>query len=479
MKTEAPSHALRHLKPLLLSVALLCAAAVPLANTHAAEDAAAETAQQEEEAPPPVHLDAMPVGHSGTTPWSFNPSWLLLFALAVPALTWVGFAWRRAILEDPTRMRRLGLRELQRLLAKMKRGDAVPQPQHLHAWLRASARTWGVGVSAPTASQVTQATRSLTDDATTSKWRELWVATERGLFAADTTPPKDWLDRASTAAAAVVPPRRERYFPNRLAYWIPTLAGIVLALGSFSSGSAFADAENAADPDTLADVADLAPQAEAAEKALQANWNDWSAHYNVAAYNIQHEAWSAAVAHGTAAFLLNPSSSEVRDNLRYALSQAQNVDATLRPLLFGSWYQRIPVWFSAAGWQQLAIFAALLTAVGLTALVLAIYLTPRRVLLIGGGSGFAAGLLVLVTSIASWNAYGKLHEATACILMQPVNLSPAPTDLVPTEETTPAGAGTVVHTQRAFLSWAQIAVDADHVGWVRRTAVMPLYASRS
>lgn len=469
------------LKPWLLCGSLLCAmAAHPFpamaADPTAVAASAADGASAEPEAPPPVHYDALPLGSDGRTPTALDPAWLLLFALVLPAATWVGMAWKRALDEDPTRLRRSGVRELRKLLARMRRADGSPEPQYLHAWLLAAARTWGVGVSAPTGKQVSQATLSLTgDEAVTRNWRELWQATERGLFAAGGRAPNGWLDEASKAAAAVVPPRRERLFPNRLAYWIPSLAAATLALSCFMSVQpAHADVDEAA-----AAIVDLTTANEAALKALEANWNDWAAHYNVAAYNIQHENWNAAIAHATASFLLNPSAKDTRDNLRYAITQTQAVDSTLRPMLFGSWYQRIPVLLSPSGWQRLGVFAGLLLTVSLTAMVLAIYLPTRKPLLIGGGSGIAAGLLLMTLVIGSWNAYGKLHDASACILLQPINLSPAPTDLVPREETSPANAGTIVQTRRSFLTWSQIAIDQDHVGWVRRTAVMPLYARAS
>jgi hypothetical protein len=470
-----------HLKPWLLCGSLLCTSMAHHSIAAAADEAATATANTSEsiataEAPPPVHYDALPLGSNGRTPAALDPAWLLLLALVLPAATWVGMAWKRALDEDPTRLRRSGVRELRKLLARMRRAPGMPEPQYLHAWLRATARTWGVGVSAPTGKQVTQATLSLTgDEAVTRNWRELWQATERGLFAAGGRTPNGWLDEASRAAAAVVPPRRERLFPNRLAYWIPSLAAATLTLSCFMSVQpARADVDEAA-----AAIVDLTTANEAALKALEANWNDWAAHYNVAAYNIQHENWNAAIAHATASFLLNPSAKETRDNLRYAITQAQTMDSTLRPMLFGSWYQRIPVLLSASGWQRLGLFAGLLLTASLTALVLSIYLPIRKPLLIGGGGGLAAGLIVMTVAISSWNAYGKLHDATACILLQPINLSPAPTDLVPREETSPANAGTIVQTRRSFLTWSQIAVDQDHVGWVRRTAVMPLYARAS
>jgi hypothetical protein len=467
------------IRPLLLWSAMLCCAlpcAAHAADATAAKPAADAQAQTEAEAATPVaHLDLLPLGESSATPTAMNPAWLLLLALLVPGAAWAGCAWKRALDADPMRIRRRGIRDLRRLLGKLRRSSATPQPQHLHAWLRASARAWGVAASAPTARELSQATASVSGDvAVTSKWRELWATAERSLFAADAKPPQDWLEHASSAAAGIEVPPRQHRLPNRIGYWLPSTAATMLltlaiAVASIAPGSAQADVE----------VAAVDEAQTAAIGALQHNWGDWAAHYNLAALHIRHERWNEAIAQATVAFLQNPSSGATRDNLRFALAQSQTVDPQLHNLLFGRWYQRVPVLFSAAGWQQLAIVAGLSLAAGMTALVFALYAARRKLpMRIAGGSAVAIGALLLGTSIASWNAYGALHQASACILVQHVNLSPAPTDLVPTEETSPAAAGSIVQMQRSFLGWSQVAVDADHSGWVRRNAVIPVYARR-
>src|SRR5882672_3632087 len=125
----------------------------------------------------------MTLGQLGGTPWSFNPAWFLLLSLGLPGLTWLGFAWKRALDEDPHRLRRSGLRELRRLLVRIRRSGAVPQPVHLHGWCHAAARTWDIRVSAPTGVQLSQSLQTLTrDPLSASAWRELWSMTERGLY---------------------------------------------------------------------------------------------------------------------------------------------------------------------------------------------------------------------------------------------------------------------------------------------------------
>src|SRR5688572_29768745 len=102
-------------------------------------------------------MQALPLGQLGSTPWSFSPLWFVALALIVPALAWLGLAWRRALLECPNRIRRAGVKEMRRLLKALHRTDTPPRPAHLHAWLRATARVWDVRTSAPRISEVSQA----------------------------------------------------------------------------------------------------------------------------------------------------------------------------------------------------------------------------------------------------------------------------------------------------------------------------------
>jgi hypothetical protein len=426
-------------------------------------------------------MEPLPLGEISATPWSFHPLWFVLLAVAVPAAAWLVFAWRRAFEEDPQRLRRSGVREMQRLLKGIRRSRSSPQSRHLHAWMRATARTWGVRASAPTSREVTQAVQAITSDAAvTSEWRTLWKETERGLFAADAAPPRDWLEQATSAAAEVKMPAREQRFPNRRRHWLPSVA-VAAALAASGMTPRAVKAELPAQP---AEAAVLAPEIDAqarqaAQKALELNWNDWAAHHNVALGQMQEANWNAAIAHATASFLQNPSSPATRDTLLVALGQTASADPHLRRMLSGMWYERVPALLSAAGWQRLAFVSGLLAAAGLTTMVLALYLPNRRALTVAGRSGFAAGVLAFAAATASWDAYGELSRPEAAILTQNVNLSPAPTDLVPTEETSPFAAGTVVRTHRSFLGWQQVSVGGKTLGWIRRNAVLPFYEKRS
>jgi len=87
--------------------------------------------------------------------------------------------------------------------------------------------------------------------------------------------------------------------------------------------------------------------------------------------------------------------------------------------------------------------------------------------------GFIHVLLVL--ALVAFNDYGMLASANSGILVQPVNLSPSPTELVPEAETIPASAGVVVLPERSFLGWRKISAGVNVSGWVRDNAMMPFY----
>jgi hypothetical protein len=448
-------------------------------------------------------MQSLPLGELAATPWSLSPFWFIAWALGVPALLWLGLAWRRALLECPNRIRRAGIKEMRRLLKSLQRSDAAPRPAHLHAWLRATARVWNIRTSAPCVGEVTQAAQAVSGDSTvSSRWTELWQTTEHGLYGPNDPPKRDWLQHATAVAATVDMPKRERLFPNRLGHWLPSLAAAMFIAIAFGSQS-FADVPWSSPPATSTATASAEPEvashplaeeqvdapseplaeevAEQAEAALKGDWNDWAAHRNLAVYQTQQGELNLAIAHAAAAFIQHPTGSDTRDALLAALGETEFVDRTLQQMLAGTWYQRAPTMLSPAGWQRLALFAALLTAGGCGVLVLSLYsgrqLQPFRSVVSWSGRGVAAlGAILLVAALASWNSYGAFGHPEAAILVQNANASPVPTDLVPTEETSPLSAGSVVIVGPSFLGWRKVEAEREISGWVRGNVLMPLYA---
>lgn len=430
-------------------------------------------------------MHPLPMGELAATPWSLSPLWFIALALGAPALLWFGLAWRRALLECPNRVRRAGIKEMRRLLKSLQRADTTPRSAHLHAWLRATARVWNIRTSAPCVVEISQAAHAISGDSIVSaRWRELWQRTEHGLYGPNAPSTQEWLQQATNVAGTVDMPKRERFFPNRLAHWLPSVAGAVLLVVMLGSAQSLADVPWSAPtsgvrvPSVEAESAELASEvSEDAQAALDADWNDWAAHRNLAAHQTQQGELSSAIAHAAAAFVQHPTGSDTRDALLAALGESEVVDSKLQRLLSGSWYERAPTLLSPAGWQRLALLAALITAAGFCVMVLSLYSRSSRDAVVWAGRGVAAlSAIVLVASITGWNAYGAFSDPEAAMLVQNANVSPVPTDLVPTEETSPLSAGSVVIAGRTFLGWRKVEGEREISGWVRGTALMPIYA---
>lgn len=458
-------------------------------------------------AAPPVHLSPLGPDSGGATPWGFSPLWFVLLSLLLPAILWTALAWKRAIEEDPHRLRRAGNRELRRLLARLQRAGGTPRPADLHAWLRAAARTWGVRVSAPTEGEVNRSLGALEGDAAIqARWRDLWKNAERRLYAADSNLSPGWVQETTSVANEVRIPPRKHWFPGRMRHWLPSVAACAFVLlaspcngllaaesDASSTPGAASSADQPASQSTEEDVRPaLAQDAKSAAalkaaqgpatNALRADWNNWTAHYDIAAQQMVQGNMDYAVAHLTAAFLQHPVSGDVQDNLRWSLQQAGSMDPTLRRLLYGAWFQRYPALLSPAGWQRLGLFAGLLIGGGLCALVLPIYMSRREhELRLAGRWAVASGIALLVVSVMSWNAWGDLHRPNAAMLVEGINLSPAPTDLVKDRETLPMTAGSLTLSQASFLGWKQVELPGlpggKVTGWIRSPYVMPLYAT--
>ena len=461
----------RFLVPLLNAATLL----MPLIAHAASIPAPAD-------APSPVHLSPLPLNTGGTTPWNFNPAWFGLLAVGLPALLWIGLAWKQALEDDQHRLRRAGSRELQRLLVRIRGAGRAPGSADLHAWCQAVARSWGVRAATPTGSQVSGSLSALeADTGKRTRWQELWRTAERCLYDKRGNLPPDWISDTTTAANDLRIPPREYWLPARLRHWLPPMAAVGWTCAILTIAHAPSQAANIASPTLDAKAtAILSAAQDPAARALHFDWNNWAAHYNVGAEQIIQGNIDYAVAHLTAAFLQHPSSSVVQDNLRWSLQQAGVMNPTLRRILYGAWFQRYPVLMSPAQWQRLALVGALIVGIALCALVLQLY-SPgfRDTLRSVGRYAAVSGTILLVVSIMAWNGWGELHHTNAAMLVEAINLNPAPTDLVRDRETIPVNAGSVALSESVFLGWKYVqlmGVPGNITGWSRSNYVMPLYA---
>jgi hypothetical protein len=403
----------------------------------------------------------LPVGQLGELPSALPPLLWLLPALLLPLLFWVALAWRHAYATEPMRLRRRGVRDLRRLCDELKR-ITTPTPQQLNRCLRSIAAAWDVRVAAPTAADIAGAVMRIDgQDDRARRWQALWSATERALYAADARLPAEWLRYLDASVSELAMPARAQPYPARQRHWLPSLSALALVLIAATPALT-----RAGDP----------PAADRAQwqQAVAAEGRDWAAHRNLARLQLDEGDWNAAVAHALASFLLR-GDADGRAVLDYALQQAGVGDPLLQGLFIERTRHGVPVLLTPSGWQRTAVLAATLLAAGLMLGVAGLYRARRRWWLGGGAAVALAGLGMIVVAQLGWSAYGDLRRADVALLLQPANLYPEPTDLVPQEETAPLAAGAVVRVRHRFLGWLQVQHADRPPGWLRSNAVMPLY----
>ncbi|WP_158768828.1 hypothetical protein [Paraglaciecola sp. L1A13] len=396
----------------------------------------------------------IPVGQIGDTVFSMPPLLWLLPALIVTLVFWTGLAWRRAWITEPMRRRRQGVRVLQRLRSDLSYNN-TPSVSQLKICLRGIADSWGIAEAAPASTHVRALVLSLNGkEAEAEKWHSLWLLSERGLYSANGCPAQAWLNSFEACVGKLQPPIRVHPYPSLRKHWIPSVATMVLVMFSVP--------------------APAAEQEEAWQQALQENSRDWAAHQNLARSMLDNNVLNPAMAHALSAFLLQ-SNSDTRQLLKASVASAGPGDPTLQNVFVDETFAGVPAHFSPAVWQRLAVLFALLIAIGLGVAVAGLYRKNRHYWFATGAVIAVCSISALIMSQISWSAYADLRHADAAIVLQPVNLLPEPTDLVPSEESSPLQSGAIVRVNREFLGWLQVKNAVGKQGWVRARTTMSLY----
>jgi len=404
----------------------------------------------------------VPVGQVGSLPWSVPPWLMLLPALLAVAIGWAGRAWWHAWVTEPMRQRRQGARALHRLLAEIA-DQAMLSPAQWHRLRRAVTQAWAIADAAPTGRAVVTAGGP---PEVAALWQKLWQDSERALFAASPALPDHWASELASAVGQTPLPERQQPYPTGLHHWFPQLgmaAMLVIALIPALS--------QAKDPPASA-------QTPAAwQQALEADGRDWAAHRNLATRQLTDGRPDLAMAHATAAFLLNGDEGS-RQLLQQTLQQVTFAAAPLKAIFVQRQWAGIPAWLTPVGWQRLAVIAAALLVGGGWLVVTGLYRSRSWPWIAGGGSLAGVSLMLLVFAQLGFSAYGTLACADAALVLQGTNVFPEPTDLVPEEDTAPLAVGAVVHVRGRFLGWTQVQPEGKAGGWVRSMAVMRVYGAR-
>lgn len=451
---------LRSMHRRMLTSVLLLGAVLLAAVAAAMDDGADSAADAAESALVPAA--PLPLGQLGDLPWGMPPLLLLVPALLLPALVWLGLAWRDAYATEPMRLRRQGVRELQRLRDQLQ--QAVPTPAQLRRCQRAIAAAWDVRSAAPTPDEIAAAVMTIHGNETEAdRWRVLWQESERALYAADAWLAANWSGDFAVAVTTLAMPERQQPYPSQRRHWLPQ--AVALAMVAVVLTPIMGQASDAPITDTAR-----------WQQALALDARDWAAHRNLARQQLAEQGpLNAAAAHALASFLLH-ADADARAVLDEALLQAGVGEPLLQTLFVEPQLKGLPAMQAPSGWEQFAVLAAAVLVVGLSLCLAGLYRRHRWRWISGGVVVAMVGLGALIAAQLGWSAYGDLRHADVAMLLQPANLYPEPTDLVPQEETAPLPAGAVVRIRHGFLGWLQVQHAGQAPGWVRRNAVMPLYA---
>jgi hypothetical protein len=404
-------------------------------------------------------LSALPAfaGVEVPAPHAFSPTRLWPLIVVPGAILWVVLAFERARRLDPNYPRARARALLARHLGRL---GPTPTPAELETWCELTARLLAITRAAPTRWDVFDGLAMAGEITDPMAWQRLWTEARAALFGADHHLPADWVARARVALGQTVILRANPVFPKKREHWLPrrlVLAGLLLLTPLPTKAQAV--------PDPLAPVLGQ----------LAAHPRDWSAHEQAAVLYAQGENWDAALAHGTAAFVLAPREESVADHLRKTLTQVERVDPGLRPLIAGNRVERIAAFASPGEWQEAAWCFLGLAVVGGCIVVVGFYLgrgwlRGGLVALVMGGGGVAVAARAL-------ELYGLLAKPNAACLTRQTDVRDIPSDLVEIRQTAPLQAGTIVTVEGNYFGWTRIVGRGNLTGWVRRDAVLPLYTA--
>ncbi len=411
----------------------------------------------------------LPTGAVAKIPRTISLPRSAAIALLPPLLLWAMLALEHARRSDPNFIHRRARGKLRRRLARIS-ATSAPTPADLENWCTLTADMWGVARVAPTYHDISNAIARFDAVPARDAWLSLWQEARRARFSERAQIGADWTMRARAAVEQTNFPRLTSLLPTRREHWVPRMA-VAVAL----AWPLLATRASAADATALYQSGHYAAARALWLQDLNVHPSDWGAHNNVALTYAQQDAWGAAAAHWTAAYIQQPAQPVVAANLRNAVAKLGTVDPLLRQMLEPAGYDRLASRLSPAQWQDLVQFALAGIALGLGLQIVSLYI-PRNVIWRPLGMTVALAALGLgAISEASVGRYGLLANAQAACVARSTDLRSIPSDLVEQQQTAPILPGTLVTITGSYFGWVRLGARDHILGWVRREAVLPLY----
>ncbi len=436
------------------------------------------------EAPPALPRAPKPGSASSSGPLRSSQ---LGQALALPVvglvLFWLGLALRRARRHDPEiDRRRAKAAVLEELEFIQHAGDPHEQRAALLRWQHETRTLLNLNHASPTA----RAVRDVANESAAS----LWKTSEDVLYAEGAELPAGWVDKARQWAQEIHVPRFNPFRAFKLRHLFPFLTGVAsLALLVLGTGLvatphlAKATEETSASSNTAATAAYEAGSFSEAEALfrgqLMAEPGDWVARYNLGLALAQQDQMVEAFAQSLSAFLLHPGDDDLRWNLRLLASRSEAMDPRLRPLIFPEGAQGLQARFalmaSPCSWQGLLFGGALFSCLCMGLLL--IHPEDRLKLPLRGYATpvLGASLLLVCLSTFALFSYGPAARQHAALVLETTQLRSVPTEAELPMEQQVVIPGSLVLVEKEFLSWSQIRLANEELGWLRSSALHALY----
>lgn len=395
---------------------------------------------------------------SGGAPLAVAP-FLIGTLLPVPLLllAWFVLALRHAPRTDADRDRREAAKALAVLLGTT--GTEVPG-ESLREWRSLVCRLWAVPAPVPTRSDLEEAVRSHPEKANPEAWGQLWEEAEAHLYRPVGRLPSDWLDRARELAQSTRvkrPPWWHAFLPRNL-----TAASAAVLF--FLSMAAVAPADEVEAAYRSGDYADVEASL---RTALVERPGDGVLRNNLGLAILQQERPAEAMGWFLSAWLHCPSHPDLAWNLEVASNRAESGLPMPEP---GS----VSSWLPAAHWQVVLIGASWTLAAGLGLVLVGAFQRRRRGVVATGAGLAGLGLIVLGGAWFGWSGYGLLADRDAALIVAPVQVRSIPSE-VSDQIAIDVPPGLPVRVTDDFLTWRHIEFESGPSGWVRKSALVPLY----
>ncbi|MEY4488636.1 MAG: hypothetical protein RIQ79_1144 [Verrucomicrobiota bacterium] len=451
----------------------------PSPSTNASTPPSADPAAIQAPAPPPfTPLPGDPIASTASsarhTP--LTPRAVLLVSLSMillPVGFWLALAARRARRLDPLLPRRQAHARLAALTTEIE--SSASSPAALPALLLA----WQNELRTLFALPATPSSRDLPD----AVWSALWLETERVLYRPATALSTEWPAQVRAALARATPKPfsplalfRPAHLFVRAALWFLVLhSAFVISHSSFAAAATTPAASYAA--------GDFTASTKLWREQLAAAPADWTLHHNLALSLAQQNAWDEAAAHAALAALYAPQAEAPRRLLALILPHATYrpafTDLFPAPRPSASVLLKNPSAFvgllSPRTWQLLVVASALLAALALCARLAAAYGTAPRLLRPLGNGGLLLAVLTLATALLALRIYAPVLPSDTVLVWQTTTLRSVPTEAGEPQKTTTLTAGTLARTDKTFLGWRRLILDAGTTGWTRSTPLLPLW----